>query len=514
MNPDPDGQRREPGHSRLPYVLAGIGLALSSAAGLYTYSLLHEQQESLGAAVVDHIAASKCTAINSTLAALSVARGEVLSGDRDAAAVDPIDADVIGVVTPGSWRLQDFHSRDASAAAVVRTLQSLPPEAWWLPSSSPSPSASASAPLRPQALPADLLQRIRPYTCPLRYGLRPEGVRVYAIRNPLAADDHTHHSAGAHAGGAHTSGNGTWLALVYGPWPHDAAQKSAFALLDLSAATLQASGHDHGLQELFPDGSGRLEMAMELLTTSAATAALTDHAARRNLEEEDHKLLGLRIIPFANQVLRGELSVDHALLDRVPRRSGALVFLLGLLATSCVVAISRRSELSLRRFNRALLRESRTDGLTGLANRRSWDEAIQREEGRRQRYGHVYGILVVDLDGFKQVNDQLGHAVGDAVLKNAAEAMRAVVRDTDLLARVGGDEFTVLSLDPTSRGLDELVSRLRDALEQAGIRASIGFAMSAPQATLDQTWAEADARMYGCKTRSPGPRSQEPHDQA
>ncbi|MFM7651338.1 MAG: diguanylate cyclase, partial [Vulcanococcus sp.] len=62
---------------------------------------------------------------------------------------------------------------------------------------------------------------------------------------------------------------------------------------------------------------------------------------------------------------------------------------------------------------------------------------------------------MIDLDGFKQVNDQQGYAVGDQVLKSAAAAMRAVVRDTDLLARVGGDEFTVLSLDPTARGLDE-----------------------------------------------------------
>ncbi|MFM7315240.1 MAG: GGDEF domain-containing protein, partial [Cyanobium sp.] len=183
---------------------------------------------------------------------------------------------------------------------------------------------------------------------------------------------------------------------------------------------------------------------------------------------------------------------------------GALVFLLGLLATSCVVVISRLSELKLRTFNQALLRESRTDGLTGLANRRGWDEALQREEGRRQRYGYGYGIVVIDLDGFKQINDLQGHAQGDAVLINAAQAMREVVRDTDLLARVGGDEFTVLSLDPTSRGLTELVTRLRTALQQAGIQASIGSAMSAPQTTLDQTWSEADASMYRSKKRSSG----------
>lgn len=80
--------------------------------------------------------------------------------------------------------------------------------------------------------------------------------------------------------------------------------------------------------------------------------------------------------------------------------------------------------------------------------------------------------------------------------------MGAVIRDTDLLARVGGDEFTVLSLDPTSSGLAELVTRLRNALELARIEASIGFAISEPKTTLDQTWAKADASMYRSKARS------------
>lgn len=119
---------------------------------------------------------------------------------------------------------------------------------------------------------------------------------------------------------------------------------------------------------------------------------------------------------------------------------------------------------------------------------------------------------MIDLDGFKQVNDRQGHARGDVVLKNAAEAMRAVLRDTDLLARVGGDEFTVLSLDPTSSGLDELVTRLRTALEQAGIPASIGSAVSEPQTTLDQTWSEADASMYRHKSRAGVPSTQPERD--
>ena len=487
--PAPTRDRREPAASRLPWLLAGLGVCLSAASGFYTYWLLHEQQESLGSAIVDHIASSKCTAINNTLSALSVARSDVLNGEPGDAHTQPGQAEIIGVVTPAGWRLEDFHSQQASAAEVVQTLQSLPEGAW-------QPAAGTAAAGQAPALPADLLRTIAPYRCPLRYGLKTDAVRIYAVRSPVR-DAHAHHD---HA--AQPADTRPWLALLYGPWQDGAEQKTSFALFDLNAATLHDSGHDHELSGLFPDGSGRLAMEMELMSPALATRALTHHSSKQLLDSEDHKLLGLRIIPFANQVLRGELSVDHDLLDRVPRRTGALVFLLGLLATSCVVVISRHSELRLRGFNHALLRESRTDGLTGLANRRSWDEALQREEGRRQRYGYAYGILVIDLDGFKQINDQEGHAKGDAVLRNAADVMRAVIRDTDLLARVGGDEFTVLSLDPTSSGLAELVSRLRTALEQARIQASIGFAMSEPKTTLDQTWAKADASMYRSKGRS------------
>lgn len=81
--------------------------------------------------------------------------------------------------------------------------------------------------------------------------------------------------------------------------------------------------------------------------------------------------------------------------------------------------------------------------------------------------------------------------------------MAAVLRDSDLLARVGGDEFAVLSIDPTPEGLHSLKHRLRQSLTSAGIAASIGAAHSEDQATLEQTWAEADAAMYRCKSDSP-----------
>jgi len=471
------------GCSKLCYVLAGIGLALSTSAGLFTYSLLHEQQESVGAAVVDHIASSTCTAINSTLAALAVTKSDVLNGEPERERTEPEWTEAVGVVNTGTWTLEDFHAAGVSAAQAITSLRSLPQHNLAPLTSSPIQTALD------QASPA-LRQELRPYGCSAGYGLAPEAVRIVSIPQP---------------GGEATPGSsgGPWFALLYGPWDQNGQQKTAFALVDLQAIALGASGHDrhgHGLEGLFHGGSGQLAMTIELSPASVLSDQLTLHRAMPSLDAEDHKLLALRIIPFANQLLRTELGVNHRELDRGARRSAAFVFLMGLLATSSVVVISRRTELKLRRLNLALLQESRTDGLTRLANRRAWDETLLREEGRRQRHGHRYGLVVVDLDGFKQINDAQGHSMGDQVLQTAAARMAAVLRETDLLARVGGDEFAVLSINPTAEGLHGLTERLGEALTAAGIKASIGAALNREGSTLEQTWAEADGAMYDCKS--------------
>ena len=489
------------GCSKLCYVLAGIGLTLSTTAGLFTYSLLHEQQESLGAAVVDHIASSKCTAINSSLAALAVARSDVLNGEPEGERTQAVWTGAVGVVNTDSWALEDFHTAGVSAAQAVTSLRNLPQHSLDSPTSRPVQAALDQAP------PA-LRRELRLHGCSTSYGLTPGVVRIFSMPHPGAE----------HTTPAGPAGHSPWLALLYGPWTQEGQQKIAFALVDLHAATLGVSGHDrpsHGIEDLFHGDSGRLAMTLELSPASVLSDRLTLHRAMPGLDREDHKLLGLRIIPFANQILRAELSVDHQRLDQGARRSATFVFLMGLLATSSVVVISRRTELKLRRLNLALLQESRTDGLTRLANRRAWDEALLREESRRQRQGHRYGLVVVDLNGFKRINDEQGHQMGDQVLQTAATQMAAVLRESDLLARVGGDEFAVLSINPTPEGLQGLTKRLRQALEDAGIEASVGAALSQHQATLEQTWAEADSAMYSCKgglvPSAPPPSARAPH---
>lgn len=105
-----------------------------------------------------------------------------------------------------------------------------------------------------------------------------------------------------------------------------------------------------------------------------------------------------------------------------------------------------------------------TDPLTGLANRRHLFERLESEFARAQRYRRPFTLLYIDLDGFKSINDRFGHLFGDEILRGSALSMQAVLRSTDLLARIGGDEFAVLMPETSLSGADYVVGKLRKAL--------------------------------------------------
>ncbi len=98
----------------------------------------------------------------------------------------------------------------------------------------------------------------------------------------------------------------------------------------------------------------------------------------------------------------------------------------------------------LRRTQQKLAEQAITDELTGLKNRRAFDERLQEEFRRAQRYSDPVSLIMVDLDHFKNVNDRFGHHFGDLVLRGAAEQLRASTRDPDICARYGGEEFAVI----------------------------------------------------------------------
>jgi len=112
---------------------------------------------------------------------------------------------------------------------------------------------------------------------------------------------------------------------------------------------------------------------------------------------------------------------------------------------------------------RALTRLARTDPLTGLANRRGWDEHLNRELARAQRSQTAVSVALLDLDDFKSFNDAHGHQAGDRLLVEAAAAWRAHLRDIDVLCRWGGDEFAILLPDCSEPQAQQVIARLGPA---------------------------------------------------
>lgn len=165
----------------------------------------------------------------------------------------------------------------------------------------------------------------------------------------------------------------------------------------------------------------------------------------------------------------------------------------------------------MRRLAAALTRAATRDPLTGLGNRRAVETAISGAIARAERGLGTPSVVVVNLDSFKNVNDGLGHGVGDAVLRSVGRRLTATARTVDTVARLGGDEFVVLLEHTGGPGATAAVNRLRRGLEgdwvELGgldLHASVGITTYRPGDSVATLLARADAEMYADKTRRSG----------
>jgi diguanylate cyclase len=159
-----------------------------------------------------------------------------------------------------------------------------------------------------------------------------------------------------------------------------------------------------------------------------------------------------------------------------------------------------------RQQNRLLMTLSATDGLTGLPNHTAWHEAVEREYARCRRVADTSAVLMLDLDHFKSINDNHGHAAGDAVLRAIAEILRGTLRVQDVPGRYGGEEFGVVLPGSDAAGAFAIAERVRKRIESAdlgrGVRctASIGCAALGPGDAGAAAWvARADRTLYRAK---------------
>jgi diguanylate cyclase (GGDEF)-like protein len=145
-----------------------------------------------------------------------------------------------------------------------------------------------------------------------------------------------------------------------------------------------------------------------------------------------------------------------------------------------------------------LQRSARTDVLTGLPNRRSFEDSLRREMNRASRLKAPLTVALLDLDGFKQLNDAAGHQAGDAALRAAADNWAHALRSIDVLARYGGDEFAVLLPTCSLGEAQDVLDRMRMATP-LGLGASIGVTQWHEGEAADELIARADTALYASK---------------
>ena len=184
----------------------------------------------------------------------------------------------------------------------------------------------------------------------------------------------------------------------------------------------------------------------------------------------------------------------------------------GLLATSLVICVV---VIVVNRFQGKLEALATVDPLTGVYNRRHFNQVIEHEMPRSKRYGHSIGFLMIDINGFKEINDRHGHQLGDEVLQEVARLLQQQVRESDIVVRYGGDEFLLLLIETNGRTAGKIEDVKQRILTETSLRNQtnpvfdfpVTFAIGTALWTADdprtvgEVLTEADRRMYEEKER-------------
>jgi diguanylate cyclase (GGDEF)-like protein len=172
---------------------------------------------------------------------------------------------------------------------------------------------------------------------------------------------------------------------------------------------------------------------------------------------------------------------------------------------SAMAAMNRAiSEEQRRTLTERLHRLATYDGLTGCLNYQSFQSTLINEVQRTERYGRPLSLIIADLDGFKAINDRHGHAVGDSALISIANALRDGVRSTDVVGRIGGDEFAIMLPETLTVDAGQLVERLQTAIDRVATpeQVTLSFGLSTwhgPEDSPSELLRRADTALYEAK---------------
>jgi diguanylate cyclase (GGDEF)-like protein/PAS domain S-box-containing protein len=300
-------------------------------------------------------------------------------------------------------------------------------------------------------------------------------------------------------------------------------------VLDVTAGVADARAaqpHDHFEQvfERAPIGTGLLDMDGRWMLVNRALCEITgytgDELIGERFEDITHPDDVADDASHRERLLAGQIAAYQIEKRYFDASGGVMSAMLSVslvrdgegAALHYIVQLQDISER--KRLEEHLRHLADHDPLTGLRNRRLFEHDLKLQIARSRRYGEVAALMVIDLDGFKQVNDRHGHMVGDQALVSVAKALTRRLRETDLVARLGGDEFAVLlphidrtGIDTVVRGLEQVISACTVEAGDTVVHpaASVGFAMiDAATASAEQAVSDADRAMYAAKRAKAG----------
>lgn len=231
-----------------------------------------------------------------------------------------------------------------------------------------------------------------------------------------------------------------------------------------------------------------------LALRSGETLVCEDSETDERVDLDACRRVGARslvVVPLQHDAhAAGVLEVYSASRDAFRPENVRVLTLLGDMIGSALA----RAEL-LEKLNHLAL----TDELTGLPNRRSWYDHLEHALARARRSTAPLSLLVLDLNGFKQVNDLQGHAAGDRLLRTVGACWSSTLRDSDILGRVGGDEFAVILEQTDAQTAVRVAARLEGSLTTGDVTVSTGIATWDGREDAESLLSRADAAMYGRK---------------
>lgn len=253
-----------------------------------------------------------------------------------------------------------------------------------------------------------------------------------------------------------------------------------------------------------------LGAAREGHVQSKEAAQALDEELRQQVGGLQHSMLEAKDLPSLKQAVQARLDGLLETVDTYERQRGEheqqlaerLSTLVGRVASLEQAATGMREHLEEQR------QKALRDPLTALPNRSAWNERLELEVARQQRYGGLLLLAVLDIDHFKRINDSFGHLAGDRVLKIIANELSKRLRKTDFIARFGGEEFVLLLPETPLEAGQRLLDSLRAGVESCPfhfkgarieVTLSAGIASFAAQETAEQVFERADRALYRAK---------------